>query len=175
LVSPTQINYQIPPGTANGRGAVSIISGDEQLSIGKIEIVPVSPGLFAANANGQGVAAAVALRVRADDSRTIEPISRFDPAQNSFVAVPLDLGPEGDRVFLVMFGTGFRSRSSLAAVSARIGGADALVSFAGAQGGFVGLDQANLLIPRSLIGRGAVVITFTADGQTANTVLMNIR
>jgi len=175
FVSPRQVNYQIPPGTANGRVTVSIISSDGQLSSGKIDIVTVAPGLFGANANGQGAAAAVALRVRADNSRTFEPVFRFDAAQNRFVSIPLDLGPEGEQVFLILFGTGIRSRGSLAAVTARIGGADAQVTFAGAQGSLVSLDQVNLLIPRILIGRGAVEIALTADGKIANTVEANIR
>jgi hypothetical protein len=46
-----------------------------------IPVAPVAPGLFAANANGRGVAAALALRVRADGSQQFEPIARFDPAR----------------------------------------------------------------------------------------------
>ncbi|MGH6628711.1 MAG: hypothetical protein ACREB3_03150, partial [Burkholderiales bacterium] len=116
----------------------------------------MAPGLFAANADGQGVPAGVALRVRADHSRTIETLARFDAAQNRFVAAPLALGPDTDQVFLVLFGTGIRFRSNLAAVTAKIGGTDAQVPFAGAQGELVGTDQINLRLPRSLIGRGDV-------------------
>jgi uncharacterized protein (TIGR03437 family) len=39
----------------------------------------------------------------------------------------------------------------------------------------VGLDQANVRIPRSLAGRGEVNVVFTFDGKTANTVTINIR
>jgi hypothetical protein len=97
------------------------------VTLGQIEIVRVRPGLFTANANGQGVAAALALRVRADGSQQFEPVSRFDPAQNRFVSTPIDLGPATDQVFLILFGTGTRFRSSLSSVSARIGGVDAPV------------------------------------------------
>jgi len=65
--------------------------------------------------------------------------------------------------------------TSLTAVMARIGGADAQVTFAGAQGGPVSLDQVNLLVPRILIGRGVVEIMLTVDGKIANTVEANIR
>jgi hypothetical protein len=37
---------------------------------------------------------------------TNEAIARFDPQQNRHVAVPLNLGPEGDLVLLQLFGTG---------------------------------------------------------------------
>lgn len=149
--------------------------GDIPVSGGTVQIAAVAPGLFAANANGQGVAAAVALRVRQDGSQSFEPIARFDPAQNMVVAVPLDLGPETDQVFLLLFGTGFKMHSGLSTVSVKIGGLDAPVTFAGPQGGFVGLDQANARLPRSLIGRGDANITMTVDGKAANTLLVTIR
>ena len=134
----------------------------------------VSPGLFAVDTSGRGLAAATALRVRADGSQSFEPVAAFDAAQNKFVAVPLDLGPATDEVFLVLFGTGLRFRSSLAAVTARIGGADAIVTFAGAAPG-LGLDQVNLLLPRILIGRGEVDVELTVDGKAANTVRVHVK
>ena len=104
-----------------------------------------------------------------------EPVAGFDTTQNKFVALPIDLGPATDQVFLVLFGTGLRFRSSLAAVTAKIGGADATVTFAGAVPGFIGLDQANLAIPRSLIGRGEVDVMLTVDGKAANTLKVSIK
>ena len=49
------------------------------------------------------------------------------------------------------------------------------MTFAGAQGGFVGLDQANVRIPRSLAGRGDVDVVLTVDGQPANVVRVNVK
>ena len=40
--------------------------------------------------------------------------------------------------------------------------------YAGAQGFFVGLDQVNVKIPRSLIGRGEVNLELIVDGKAAN-------
>ena len=54
-------------------------------------------------------------------------------------------------------------------------GVDAPVNFAGAQGSLVGLDQVNLQLSRSLIGRGEVDVALTVDGKTANTVRINIK
>jgi hypothetical protein len=123
----------------------------------------------------QGLAAAVVLRVKADGSQVYGPAARFDAAQNKFVAVPIDLGDESDQVFLLLFGMGLRHIDSPASVTARIGGAAAEVSYAGAQGGFVGLDQVNLRAPRGLIGRGDVDITLTVNGKTANNVGVSIK
>jgi uncharacterized protein (TIGR03437 family) len=57
----------------------------------------------------------------------------------------------------------------------QLGGVDAQVSYAGAQGSLVGLDQVNALIPRSLIGRGEADVVLTVDGRTANTVQVSIK
>jgi len=175
FVSPTQINYQAPPGTAPGTAMVTITSGDGAVSMGNANITTVAPGLFAANANGQGVAAAVVLRARADGSQRFEPVAVFDPARNQFAATPIDLGPESDQVFLILFGTGWRFRSSLAAVTASIGGIGSEALFAGGLAGFVGLDQLNLRLARALAGRGEVDVTLRVDGNAANTVRIHIR
>ncbi|MGH9841738.1 MAG: hypothetical protein ACREEM_23540 [Blastocatellia bacterium] len=134
-----------------------------------------APGLFTADASGKGVAAATALRIRADGTQSFEPIARFDAAQNKFVAVPIDLGPENEQVFLILFGTGIRARSALSAVTAKLGGVDCQAPFAGAQGDFAGLDQINVRLPRSLAGRGEVDVALTVDSQVANTVKVSIR
>jgi len=175
FASPSQINYQIPEGTGAGEVAISVFHLGARIAVGPARIVTVAPGLFAANGNGSGVATAFALRVKADGSQQYEPVFRFDPAQGRFVAAPIDLGDASDQVFLVLFGTGFRNRSALSAVSAQIGGVDAPVLFAGAQGDFLGLDQANLRMPRSLAGRGEVDLVFVVDAKTANTVRVAVK
>lgn len=170
FVSPNQINYQIPPGAANGIAMVSVSSG----AAGIMEIASVAPGLFSANANGQGVAAAVVLRVRADGAQQFESVAQFDAGQNRFVAKPIDVSNLAEQVFLILFGSGMRNRSSLTNVAARIGGVGTEVLFVGAQGGFVGLDQCNLRLPNTLAGRGEVDVILTVDGKAANTVKVNI-
>ena len=173
FVSPLQINYQIPPGTVVGQATVTITSGAGTVSMETIQLGDVAPGLFAANSNGQGVAAAVALRVKTDNSQTYEPVAQFDGTQ--YVSRPIDLGPEDDVVYLILFGTGVRGSGSLEGVSVKIGGVDSPVSYAGVAPGFVGLDQVNVYLLRSLIGRGEVDVVLTVNGQTANTVKVNIK
>ena len=138
-------------------------------------VANVAPGLFAANANGQGVAAAVVFRIKANGAQSYETVAQFDAGRNQFVATPIDLGPSSDQVFLLLFGTGVRFNSGLANASCKLGGLDASVLYAGAQGDLVGLDQVNVAVPRSLIGRGEIDIVLTVDGKTANTVRINIK
>jgi cytochrome c peroxidase len=175
FVSPTQINFQVPASTATGAATVNVLLNGATVGTGSLAIASVVPGLFAANANGQGVAAAVVLRIKADGTQSYEAVAQFNAATNRYEAVPIDLGASTDQVFLIGYGTGIRYRSSLSAVTATIGGANADVSFAGAQPAFVGLDQLNLAVPRSLAGRGAVDVVVRVDGKTANTVTINIK
>ncbi len=175
FVAPAQVNYLLPANTATGPALVTIKSGDGKVSSGTILVSPVAPGLFSANADGQGVAAATALRAKADGSQVFEPVARFDAAQSRFTPIPIDLGPPGDQVFLLLFGTGLRGNSGLQTASVKIGGVDAEALYLGAQGGFVGLDQGNVRIPRSLAGRGEVDVVMTVEGRVANAVRVSIK
>lgn len=175
FVSPGQVNYQIPPDTVAGPALVTLTAGDGRISTGVVQLNPVAPGLFTADASGRGVPAANALLFRPDGSAVAQPVGSFDPAANRFVPAPLDLGPEDNHLFLVLFGTGISARTDLSAVTARIGGVLAPVTFASAQGDFVGLDQVNVQVPRDLAGRGEVEVELIVDGQTTNLVTINIR
>jgi uncharacterized protein (TIGR03437 family) len=175
FASPTQINFLIPKETTSGLATLTVTKGGKVVSQGAIQIDMVAPGLFSANSSGQGVASGVALRFRADGAQATERIAVFDPMQNKFVPSPIDLGPTSDQVFLVLFGTGIRYRSSLSAVSAKIGDVNAESLYAGQVTGFEGLDQVNLRIPRSLAGRGEVEIALMVDGKAANTVTCSVK
>ncbi|MGH9841564.1 MAG: hypothetical protein ACREEM_22665 [Blastocatellia bacterium] len=72
-------------------------------------------------------------------------------------------------------GTALRNRGSLTNATARIGGVNTTVLFAGAQGALVGVDQVNLALPRALAGRGEVDVALTLDGQAANIVRVAIK
>jgi uncharacterized protein (TIGR03437 family) len=175
FVSPRQVNFQMPPGLIPGSVTVTVTNGIGAASVGTAQNDVVAPGVFAANADGQGVAAAQALRVTATRGQSYEPIARFDAVQNKFVSIPLDLGPASDEVYLILYGTGIRYRTSLQAANASIGGVSSPIGYAGPQGFFVGLDQINVLLPRSLIGRGEIDAVLTVDGRIANTVRVNIK
>ncbi|MDX2031677.1 MAG: NF038122 family metalloprotease [Blastocatellia bacterium] len=175
FVSPGQVNLLVPTGTVAGTARASITVDGNAVADGSLTIAAVAPALFSAAASGQGVAAAVALRVKADGTQIFEPIARFDQALNRFVPIPIDLGPAGERVFLLLYGSGFRGRSALSAVSLKIGDLDVPVSFAGAVDGLAGLDQLNAELLRALAGKGDATIVLTVDGRVANSVTVNVK
>ncbi len=112
--------------------------------------------------------------MKADGSQVFEPVARFDPVLNRFVSAPIDLSNPAEQVFLILFGTGLRNRSSLANVSVKIGGENAEAIYAGPQGGFAGLDQVNLRLSTNLRGRGEVGVVLAVDGRTASTVRISV-
>ena len=168
--SPSQVNFEIPKGTATGEATVTVVNGASSLS-GKVTVQNVAPALFSASADGKGVAAALAVRVGVNGRQSVTPI--FQCADDSgCVAIPIELGVDTP-VYLSLYGTGIRN--SLANVSCTIGGTPVPVRYAGAQGGFAGLDQVNVLIVLSLRGKGETDLALTVDGQMANTVRVSIQ
>jgi uncharacterized protein (TIGR03437 family) len=89
--------------------------------------------------------------------------------------LPIDLGAEDDQVFLILYGTGFRHQRDLAAVTVKLGEVETEALYAGSQGGYEGMDQLNLRIPRSLTGSGAVDVVLIVDGHEANRVRIQIK
>ncbi|MBL8172843.1 MAG: metallophosphoesterase [Acidobacteria bacterium] len=176
FASATQVNFMLPAGMASGPATVTVLYAGNPVGTTTYQIETVAPAMFTANGSGLGAPAAVAVRVRADGSQTIEPVVRC--TNTGCVPVPLDLGAATDQLYLVLFATGVRNRAQLltgADVGVRIGGELAEVQYAGAQGDFFGLDQLNVKVPRTLIGRGDVAVIFSVAGRSATPVMVNIR
>jgi endoglucanase len=170
--SPSQINYLVPASVAPGRLNVVVRDGDHILAQGSLELDRSAPALFSANGDGRGVAAAQIVRVKSSGAQSYESVAQFDAGQNRFVPAPIDFGDPTDRLFLLLYGTGFRNAS---VATLHIGSTAIALQYAGKQPQFVGLDQANAELPRTLIGAGAVVVTFTAEGKAANPVTLLFR
>ncbi len=175
FVSPNQINYVVPAGTAAGHATVTVTSGDGTISTGTMQIGQVEPAIFSANNNGVGVPAAVALRVKQDNTQIVEPIFQFNPGAGLQEPIPIDLGPAGERVFLILFLSGIRGSADpngdgnfSETVHVIVGGTDSAPAFAGSQGTFAGLDQINLELDRSLIGSGLVSLSVISGGTSSN-------
>ncbi len=175
FVSPSQINFLVPSCTGVGPAAVVVESGGRPQAAGIVDVRAVSPALFSAEGNGKGVASAVAVHVRPDESQNWEYLFEAGCVPGACKAAPIDLGLSGEQVVLSLYGTGIRGRTALSAVSATIGGLSAPVQYAGPVEGYTGLDQVNIVVPRLLAGRGLVQIILTVDGKPANPVDVHIR
>ena len=174
FVSPAQVNYQVPPGVAPGAASITVSVNGNPVAFGTARIGVVAPGLYTANASGQGVAAAIVVTFHANGTSGF--VFPFQcPSAGNCTAVPIDLGTDSDQVVLELFGTGIRGRSAVAGVTCKIGSTTLPVAYAGPQGAFVGLDQVNVTLPKSLRGSGNTTILLTVDGQAANAVSLNFK
>ncbi len=173
FVSPNQVNYQIPAETAEGIATVTIVNSSGEATPGLLNVSKIAPGIFSADSSGQGWAAGDVVYVKNNGAQVIERVARFDAAQNQIVPVPIDVST--DTVVLVLYGTGLRYRSNLNNVIVKIGGVDAVVEYADKQGQYVGLDQINVRVPKSLAGRGAVNVEISVEGKASNPVRISLR
>ena len=164
---PEQINYEIPEGVAAGEAKLTVLRGGIAVAQGTLQIAESAPALFAANSNGTGPAAAFALHVTPGGTQTLQPVAVFDAGAGEYVPNPIGFGPEGDEVFLTLYGTGIRGGDE---AEVTVGGAPAEITFSGKHESFAGLDQINVKVPRSMAGRGEVAVRVKVDGVAANLV-----
>ena len=177
FVSPGQINYLLPAGTQAGISTITVQAGNGNGTVSTEQVIVsnVAPALFTANGTGIGVASGYLLRVKADGQQSYESIAQLNPVTEILTTKPIDLGPEGEHVFLTLFLSGLRHASdpngdgnANETVRLLIGGIEVTPLYAGTQGSYAGLDQLNAEIPRSLIGRGVVSFSVTAPGGSAS-------
>ena len=173
--APTQINFIVPPGTAPGKAEITVWYAGNAVASASYAMDTVAPALFTANVTGLGVAAANAVHVRSNGAQVIEPIYRCGTTAGSCVPVPLEFGGVTDELFITLYGTGLRHRAQLSDVAARLGGELVAVEYAGTQPEYFGLDQVNVKVPRTLIGRGEVPLIFSVAGRSITPVTVNIR
>ena len=168
------MNFLLPALTAPGSATLTVTAKDGVISSTAIQVALVAPGIFQLDAL-TGLAAANVVRVKADQSQSIEAIYQVLKG-GGISALPIDLGPATDQVYLTLWGTGILEAKSLAVT---VGGQQVGVLYWEPQrhsANLVGVEQVNVgPLPRSLAGEGNVNIVLTADGQTAKPVRVAIK
>lgn len=164
FVSPGQINFVLPPTTALGTASIRVCRPGASTAATTVNVARVAPGLFAANQNGDGKAAAYVVRVKPDGSQS----------QDLVAAEPIS--PRGDTIYLALYGTGLRNPSVEANTKVTIGGILVPLLFAGPQGQFDALDQVNVgPLPASVMTPGLKDIVIEVDGIQSNIVQVEFR
>jgi len=167
-VSPNQINLVIPSSTAFGLATLTVTNGGGSTASGVILITYTAPGIYAANQNGKGVAAAQILEVSPTGVQTFYDASQYDAGSSQYQPNPCAMSA-ANSYYLILYGTGLRLGKT-GQVTATVAGMPATITYAGAQPSWPGLDQINLQLPSGLAGSGTVNVVVTVAGQAANTV-----
>jgi uncharacterized protein (TIGR03437 family) len=169
FVSPSQINFEIPTGTAMGTATVTIQNQNGTTQSAVIQIGSVSPGIF--ELNGSGLVAAWVLPVISGAQQPLLPV--WQVVAGGVVPLAVSLGPSTEQIYLEMYGTGIRNAKT---VTVTMGGLSVPVLYYGAAPGYAGEDQVNIgPLPAALAGQGSVNIVLAADGQQANAVTVTIQ
>jgi uncharacterized protein (TIGR03437 family) len=134
FVSPTQINYQIPAGTAEGPATINITGSGNQISRGVFFVHPASPSIFTLNQDGTGDASA---------------LDAFTLKGEPFAATQMNGSPNIIAIYLTGLGEDATDADVdvRASVEAQIDGQPATVLYAGRAPGYAGLNQVNLALP----------------------------
>lgn len=161
FVSPTQILYLIPAGTASGPAQITI--GSQKTTV---EVAATAPGIYSASQNGKGVAAGAYIRINARGERSEGLLFNAKTGEDSGVPAAA-----GDQIYLILYGTGMRGGSATATVG------DIAVPVAGpvAQGQYQGLDQINLGPLPLRIGLGQREILIRQGDRLSNPVTVTFR
>jgi uncharacterized protein (TIGR03437 family) len=172
-VSPGQINFVVPNETVPGP-ATFVARNGAATQTALASVASVAPGLFSMNGTGSGVAAATAILTQAGNPQLQSPVPVFQCTASVCTPVPIRVGIDTP-IYVTFYGTGIRNRGSLANVTATINGMSVPVLYAGPTPGFAGLDQVNVALIPGLRGSGESLVVLKVDGQTSNTVTINVQ
>jgi uncharacterized protein (TIGR03437 family) len=166
---PTQIDAMIPADAVAGEATVTVYTATA-FRYGSVMLTNVAPGLFSANGNGQGVAAAQFVAYPFLD---ITDVFQCTNGSGTCVPVPLNVSASMSQGQLVLYGTGIRNATTPVMVT--VGNLPPLMAnYAGAAPGSAGEDQVNVALPASLPA-GLTQVTVSAAGMTSNAVTIYIQ
>lgn len=174
FVNPNQINFVVPSGLPDGPATITVINSDGTMRTGTITIVRAAPGIFTAQANGQGAPAGFAT----SDGVNLTTLANPDGSPREVSA-----GTRERPNLLVLFGTGWRNTPAAnpsdgngvaEAITVTVQGVPASIPFAGGVAGLPGVDQINVVVPPELAGLGVVRVKVTAAGRSGNTITVRL-
>jgi uncharacterized protein (TIGR03437 family) len=148
FVSPTQINFLVPPQTEIGTAEVIVTNSENFPSRGNVSALRAAPGIFTRTGDGIGEGL----------------ILNADTLQEG----PFD--PTGGNLRLSIFATGARNAAANAvSIGGRVVNAEAVLP----SNTMPGLDEVHVRVPADLRGAGTVNLTVNSDGRDSNPVTIS--
>ncbi len=160
FVSPTQVNFEIPPGTAPGPALLKFTNGSQTVT-GATIVSQSAISIFTTNASGTGPAAA---------------LDAFSFASGPFNATQTNGQPNVIAVFCTGLGEDATDLDGnvAASVLATIDDQSVTVSYAGRAPGFTGLNQLNIVFPAGITS-GNHKLNVARNGVVSNSVTIGIK
>jgi uncharacterized protein (TIGR03437 family) len=163
-VSPGQINAQLPYEIPAGTASATVTAGCGTSAAVPFQVVPAAPFLLL---GGDGAAL-----VQHQDF-TFNAQNNPARAGSVIVVYLIGIGPLDNAVATAAAAPADKLSSATLPVKAAIGNADSVVKFLGLTPGFVGLAQANLVVP--VLSPGKYPIVITVNGVESNAATMYIQ
>jgi len=172
FVSPSQINFQVPPGIAVGTSlAVQLTKPDGSSLLTIATFVASAPGIFTLPMNGQGQGAVL------NQDNTVN--FGTNPARRGSVIQIFATGAGETTPALAAGEAAPAGGNPLVLTKVQptvtIGGKNAKVQFSGMAPGFVGLWQINAEVPADVTPGMALPLVITAAGAQSNTVTIAVQ
>jgi uncharacterized protein (TIGR03437 family) len=167
VVTPGQINAQLPYEVAAGAAALVVATDSGRSAPAAFTVSSAAPGIFVYAGSSRAIAANQDGTLNSPDNPEsrgrvivcyVTGLGTVDPPVPTGLSAPLDV----------------LSRAS-AQVSATIGGAPAPVDFAGLAPGFVGLGQINVTVPDEAASGAAIPLIIEIAGQKSQPATISIR
>lgn len=158
-----QINFQIPWETKPGTATVTVSSNGFASSQVNVTVQPAAPGLFFSGSRAIVQNADFSLNGAGNPAKAGTTIMAYLTGAGAVSNQPADGAAAVSNPLSQVSST----------VTATIGGKSAGVSFAGLAPGFVGLWQANIVVPSGL-SSGDQPLVVTAGGQSSNSANVSV-
>ncbi len=185
LVSPGQVNFQVPSSAPLGTQRVAVRTADtgELVAGGSILIGPVSPGLFTATENGAGQGLILnqdgSLNGPSNPAPAGSTITLYGTGQGQVSPAVSDgapaPGPPMAATVAVPTSNGNTCLTVQPSMCVAIGSGFGTVQASGLAPGYVGLWQINVTIPQGIATGGAVPLRVVLDGSPSNIVTVALK
>jgi len=164
FVGQFQANFQIPFETKPGMATVVVTANEAESLAAMVNVSAVAPGIFVTGTNQ-------AVVLNSDNSVA----DSASPAKVGSVVVMYvtGLGPLDHPLPTGSPASNNPLSNATVVPTVTVGGANAVVQFAGMSPGFVGLGQINMVIPKLATGTYPVVVT--QGTQSSNNPVMSVR
>lgn len=150
----SQINIYIPDAAGAGVGSVVVYVNGSVIAADDALVSNDNPGLFTTAQNGAGEILALLA------------------SEMQYTRAPFNSKTNGQASVIALFGTGWRNSLP---VTVSIGGRAAVVEYAGASGGFNGLDQINVRLPDGVTGTVPVIVTTASGAKSRSDAAVSIK